>query len=172
MYEYRFYNTISTKASSVYDENTNEIGTITKKYANPIQKIGDILLNGRFFVNYELKNTNHQVVFQSKKELNPLKRRQYYINYSQNDTDYSVHLVDKKSFNVGQNTTFTFNEETYELEQAVMDWARIKKDGSIVAEWKSSLKPPFKAYFNLIDKEYENDILFLLGIFHTYLHAA
>lgn len=172
MFEYRFYNTISTKPSSIYDENANLIGSITKKYSNPVQKILDILLKGRFFVNYELENNDNKVVFQSKKEPNPFKRRQYYVNYNKSDTDYSVHLVDKQSFGVGQKTTFTFNEETYELEQAFTDWARIKKDGTIVAKWKSSLKPPFKAYFNLIDKEYEDEILFLIGIFHTYLHAG
>ncbi|ASK64196.1 hypothetical protein CFK37_19615 [Virgibacillus phasianinus] len=172
MYEYRFYNTISTKPSSIYDENAKTIGTITKKYSNPLQKVLDILLKGRYFVNYELESKDHQVVFKSKKEPNPFKRRQYYINYNKDNTDYYVHLEDKKNFGVGQYTTFQFNKETYELEQSFTDWAKITKNGVILAEWKSNLKPPFKAYFNLTDQEYEDKMLFFIGIFHTYLHAA
>lgn len=172
MYEYRFYNTISTKPSSIYDENGKEIGTITKKYSNPIQKILDILLKGRYFVNYELENAGSNVVFRSKKELNPFKKRQYYIKYYKNNEEYSIHIVDKRSFSAAQITNFEYNKEIYELEKSINDWAVIKKSGAIVGEWNSTIKPPFKANFKLVDKDYEDELLLLIGIFHTYLHAV
>lgn len=170
MYEYRFYNTLSTKPSTIYDEDSTVIGTISKKYTNPAQKLLDMLLKGRFFVKYEIKDST-RIVFKSKREPNPFKKRQYYINYYKDVGDRYIHLIDKKSFDIGERTAFEYNGETYELEKSAMDWARIKKDGNVIAEWKSSLKIPFVAYFKMVDKNFNEDKLLLLGLFHTYLHA-
>ncbi|WP_430786725.1 tubby C-terminal domain-like protein [Virgibacillus flavescens] len=171
MYEYRFFNTISTKPATIYDENENGIGTVTKVYEKPVYKILDILLNGRIFVNYKVEGSNGDVVFKSKKDPGLFKRRQYHIHYGARDDESYIHLMDKKNFEIGERTSFEYKGDTYELEKSIGGWAAIKKDGSVIAEWKSSLKVPFKAYFRLIEENHEEDELLFLGLFHTYLHA-
>lgn len=172
MYEYRFYITTSTKPANIYDDDKNLIGILTKVYSNLFKRILDLYpFGGRAFAEYKLSNEKEQLVFKSKRG-NPFKRRQYYVYYYKNEEERYIQLIDKKSFDIGERTTFEYNGETYQLEKEMMEWARIKKNGSTVAEWNPSLKPPFKAYFKLLDEEYEDDILLLIGIFHTYLHAA
>ncbi|WP_085522814.1 tubby C-terminal domain-like protein [Tuberibacillus sp. Marseille-P3662] len=173
LYDYRFHNTYSTKPAHIYDENRNIIGTLTRVYSNPVQRLLDFYpFKGKLFVKYIITNGEDELVFISKKDLHIFKKRQYHISYYKDDDEYYVHLVDKKSFDMGEKTSFDFNGETYEFEDTLFDWARIQKDDVVIAEWKSSLRPPFKAYFKLVDEAYENEILFLMGIFHTYLHAV
>ncbi|WP_404452132.1 hypothetical protein LG329_17540 [Virgibacillus necropolis] len=93
------------------------------------------------------------------------------MNYYGGNNDSYLHLVDKKSFDIGQQTSFEYRGNTFQLKQSIGDWAQIYKEGQLIAEWKSSLKAPFKAYFKLIDESNKKDELLFLGLFHTYLHA-
>ncbi|WP_441351506.1 tubby C-terminal domain-like protein [Tuberibacillus sp. Marseille-P3662] len=170
MYEYRFYNTVSTEPASIYDGNEDIIGTLTKVYSSPIKKALDF--GGQWFVEYKITDGKDELVFQSKKDLRIHKKRQYHIFYYKNDDEYYVNLVDHKSLDLGERTTFNYNGDTYELEATQFNWARIKKDDSVIAAWKSSLNPPYMAYFKLMDEAYEHEVLFLMGVFHTYLHPA
>ncbi|ASN06255.1 tubby C-terminal domain-like protein [Virgibacillus necropolis] len=172
MYEYRFFNTLSTKPATIYDENETVIGTVTKTYIKPVHKLFDLLLKGRVFVNYEVKDSKAQIIFKSKKDPNLFKRKQYHLNYYGGKNESYIHLIDKKSFDIGEQTSFEYKGGTYELKKSVGGWAQLKKDDYLIAEWKSSLKVPFKAYFRLIDKTFKEDELLFLGLFHTYLHAS
>ncbi|WP_273851924.1 tubby C-terminal domain-like protein [Guptibacillus spartinae] len=173
MYEYRFFTTLSTKASEIYSEDGKVIGEIEKYYKNVWEMLADLLLNGRFSGNYKVVDQNNHERFHAIRSLNIFKRRHYFIEYETNKaTKEFIHLVDKKSFDVGEVTTFTYSGETFTLKKPFMEKAKIYKNGSAIAEWNSSLKVPFKAYFKLLDEQYENDKLLLLGLFHTYLHAG
>ncbi|MCA0173054.1 hypothetical protein [Bacillus sp. RAR_GA_16] len=173
MVEYRFFNTLSTNASEIYGEDGNVIGKIEKYYRNGWEMIADLLLNGRFSGNYKVVDRHHRERFNAKRSLKFFKRRQYFIEYETDKaTQEFIHLVDEKSFDVGEVTSFIYSGETFTLKKPVMEKAKIHKNGSAIAEWNSSLKVPFKAYFKLLDEQYENDKLLFLGLFHTYLHAG
>lgn len=146
MYEYRFYNTLSTKPSTIYDEDSTVIGTISKKYTNPAQKLLDMLLKGRFFVKYEIKDST-RIVFKSKREPNPFKKRQYYINYYKDVGDRYIHLIDKKSFDIGERTAFEYNGETYELEKSAMELGKDKKRWKLDCWMEKFFKDPFCGLF-------------------------
>ncbi len=173
MYEYRFLNTFSTKPSAIYNQSQDKIGSIRRYYSNPLVKGIDILaLRGRVIIQYKIEDQKNNLVFESKKDPHPLKKTTFHIKYYKGDSEYYVLLKDKKALDIAEITTFAFNGETYTLEKPLMDWGKIKKDNNVIAEWKSSIKLPLKAYFNLVDSDFKEDKLFFLGIFHTYLHAG
>lgn len=166
MYEYRFFNTLSTKPATIYNRDT-KIGTISKTYSHPIQKLFDLIVRGHLFVNYELKDSTDQTVLTSRRGPNP-----YHVTYYRRDREIYLNLVDEKSFGMTEETSFTYDGHTFELKKSMGEKARILNEGNVVAEWDSSLKVPFKAYFELVDKNYKEDELLFLGLFHTYLHVA
>lgn len=95
MYEYRFRSMFSTKPASIYDGKGREIGVILKKYDNSLQRILDITLFCRYIENYEIKNKDGRMVFQARRELNPLEIRQFYIDYYNGIQHSTVHLIDE-----------------------------------------------------------------------------
>ncbi len=172
MYEYRFFNTISNKAADIYDNKGDKIGKVEKYYKHLWERVVDMLLKGRFSGNYRLYDRNNNELINSQRSLNIFKKRQYTVEYKTDRANKTIKLVDEKSFGIGEITSFLLNEEKFILKKDVMDKAQISKDDSVIAEWESSIKVPFKAYFTLKDQKYENDCLLLLGLFHTYLHAG
>lgn len=172
MYEYRFYTTVSTKPAEIKDEEGAVIGEVQKYYNNFWERAADILMKGRYIGNYRVYDHSKLKQFHSKRDLNIFKKRQYYIEYKTEKKHETIHLKDEKALDVGEVTSFTYKGEQYKLEKGVMDKARIKKNDTIIAEWYSSIKPPFKAYYQIYNQDFEEDKLLFLGLFHTYLHAA
>lgn len=172
LYEYSWHNRYSTKAANIIDEQNNTVGTIKKKYPNVFIRILDILLEGGYFVEYEMFDSHNQFVFNAKANLNPFKRRQYTIDYFESDHHFQVHLIDKKMLDIVEVTDFDFNGENFTLTKEPFEWAKLHLNGNLLAEWHLPFKSPFNYQLKLYNNEYLKSVLFLIGIFHTYFHCT
>lgn len=172
LYEYSWRNHYSTKPSKIMDQQKNLIGTINKKYSNVLFRILDVFFQGKYFVEYEVRDTNNEVVLKAKGDLNPFKRRQYKIDYFEGGNHYQFQLIDKKRFDIVERTDFDFGGCNFQLKKAPLEWAKLYLGDKLIAEWHVPLKPPFKCRFKLYDNTYNNRILFFIGIFHSYFNAT
>ncbi|MBD0382037.1 tubby C-terminal domain-like protein [Paenibacillus sedimenti] len=172
MYEYKWHNRYSTKPSNIFDENGKMIGCIQRNYSNTLVRIMDIILEGNLFTDYTITDAENKLIVKTHHVRSFVKRRQYLIDYYEGNEHYQIQLIDKKLFDLGEKTSFEYKGNTYQLRKSLFEWAQIALNDQVIAEWKESLKLPIKVHFKLLDKNYENQVLLLIGIFHTYLHAA
>lgn len=112
------------------------------------------------------------MIFKAKANLNPFKKRQYKIDYYGNNKHDELLLIDKKLFDIVEVTDFEFEGKTYHLKKAPLQWAKLTVNNQLIAEWHIPIKPPFKCSLKLHDLNYESKVLFLIGIFHTYLEGV
>ncbi|ALC83224.1 MULTISPECIES: tubby C-terminal domain-like protein [Bacillus] len=168
LYQYKWRPAYFTNPAEILDENSNCIGTIKKHYSNVFIRLLDVILEGKYFVQYQIHQQN-DLIFETKAILNPFKKRQYKINYYGNDKHIEFLLIDKKMFDIVEVTSFDFDGETFHLKKAPFEWGQLTVNDELIAEWHIPLKPPFTCKFKLYNSSYENMVLFLIGIFHTYL---
>ncbi|WJE84532.1 hypothetical protein [Bacillus sp. DX3.1] len=175
LYYYKWRSFSSVKPTQIYDENNNIIGTIKKTYSNQFIRIIDLILfKGTYFLEYMIYDSKENLQLKAKKDIDFRKRTQFFLNYYAETEEYQIHLIDKKTFDFGEITTFEFAGEMYELNQRPFEWAKITNLNTnlIIAEWKEPIKPPFNIIFKLLEESYKDKVLLLIGIFHSYLHAA
>lgn len=171
-YHYTWRTTYSTKPSEIFNENNEILGTINKYYPNVFCRIIDALcFEGKYFVEYRIHSSD-KLIFKAKANLNPFKKRQYKIDYYGNNKHDELLLIDKKLFDVVEVTDFEFEGKTYHLKKAPLQWAMLTVNNQLIAEWHIPIKPPFKCRLKLHDLNYESKVLFLIGIFHTYLEGV
>ncbi|MGX1195918.1 tubby C-terminal domain-like protein [Metabacillus sp. SLBN-84] len=172
LFEYNWRTNYSTKASEIFNENNENIGSIRKKYSNGLVRMLDVFFEGKYFVEYEVLDSKNKLIFNAKANLNPMKRRQYKISYFENGEEYTIHLVDKRMLDIVEKTDFDFDGQNYHIKKVPLEWAKLTVDNQLIAEWHIPLKPPFKGKFKLHDTEYKDRVLLLIGICHTYFNAA
>ncbi|MFD1957109.1 hypothetical protein ACFSL6_23810 [Paenibacillus thailandensis] len=171
MFTYRIYNRYSTKESEISNEKGEVVAYIQRTYPNPLIRWLDILTEGALFTDYRLTDKGGNLIVEAKQIRTFIKRRQYDVAYRSCEGTFRIHLIDKKIFDLGEKTSFEFQDRTYELVKPLTDWGQIKLGGNVLAEWKETLTIPAKARFKLVDPAFKEHELLFLGIFHTYLHS-
>lgn len=172
LFRYKWRNANSTKPSEIFNEKNEVVGALSKTYPNIFKRIVDVYFKGEFFVEYEIRDGSGKIRVKSKKDTSILKKRQYYLEYFIENHKYEIHLLDYKVIDIVERTVFTFNDTEYFLEKKSFEKATLKVNDCIIAEWKESIKPPFTVSFELLDDNYKDHVLLLIGVFHTYLHVG
>lgn len=74
---------------------------------------------------------------------------------------------------VTNRTEFSFNDINYSMEQTFGSWAELveRESGKVIAKWKIQFVSPFYGTLEILDEEYKEHRLFLLGIFHSYFYG-
>lgn len=172
MYRYRIYNKYSTKLSQIEDGEKNCIGYIHKTYNNGLEKAIDYVGKAGLINRFEVLNLDKEVIFKAKRG-NPFKWRKYDVEYFYENKTFEFEMKQNDFLKVTNRTEFSFNDKNYSMEQTFGSWAELteRESGKVIAKWKIQFVSPFYGNLEILDEEYKEHRLFLLGIFHSYFYG-
>lgn len=167
MYKYkkRFIN--STKPSTIFDSNGNEIGVVQKYYKNIFEKIIRNVSFEHFFERYLFKDENDNIIVMAKKTGMQQKRNYRLTYFEVNSGVYNeIHLSNEERFNKEKLELFKYEDQLFSVSLDKKFCKMVDtQDNKEVASW--SRKGDY-IYIKFKGGFVEKHKIFTIAILHTF----
>lgn len=105
-------------------------------------------------------------------ETKPLRKRSQRVTYYKKDQTYSFYLKDSTVFGSTERITFSFKNMQCSIQKLPFEPAKFTVNDQLIADWRVPVKSPMTTQVRLLDENFKDDSLLIIGCLHGYYNAA
>ncbi|SDN47330.1 hypothetical protein SAMN05518871_105223 [Psychrobacillus sp. OK028] len=158
-----------TPKTSVYNEKGEIVYTFKRYYSNGLKKRLDKLMDYRYFLWYNVYNTNDELVFMCKKVSR--KGKVYFEAFDYIDQKKYLVAYDKWKELV-PDLLITDGHLQIKLDKEMEDWSKFIYNEKEIARWKATLDNVFQMKLEVIDHSPVKNVAFFIAISQCALYIG